>query len=100
MSKILYAAAGAFLLGACSTSGPADRSWTDAALRANPAAAPVTVERETLSPTERKTLADGVRDTLQAREHVRQTGAALLAPDVDTAEFVVEARRRVLPPPQ
>lgn len=98
MSKILYLAAGLLVLGACATPEPADPSWTDAALRANPAAAPVTIERETISPAERAALIQAANETLEARERVREIGAALLAPTVETAEFVVEARRRARPP--
>ncbi|MGJ3230429.1 MAG: hypothetical protein ACFE0P_01370 [Oceanicaulis sp.] len=103
MTKLLLAApaAGLFVCACVFTPDPADPSWTDARLRETPPdSAPAYVEETVLSQEERLELATAELRTIQARQRVRLTGVALRAPTVDTAEFVVEARARGLPPSQ
>lgn len=89
------------MLSACSlTPEEAAPSWTDAQLRESPpGAAPAFIERAVMAPGERRMLNVHLEETLQARDAVNTAGAALRAPTLDTAEFVVEARRRATPPP-
>ncbi|MEQ8405221.1 MAG: hypothetical protein RKE49_08990 [Oceanicaulis sp.] len=100
MKPVFTAAASLALLAGCALSPDgAEPSWTDARLSATPpSGAPEYVARERLTPADRLELASGALAALAARDRVRLTGEALRAPTVDTAEFVVEARERALPP--
>lgn len=98
-STLLVLALCALLAGCALAPDETEPSWTDARLSDSPpAAAPAYIERAVLSDNERLALAQGAAQALAARERVRLTGAALRAPTVDTAQFVVEARARALPP--
>ena len=101
MKPVFAAAASLALLAGCALSpDAAEPSWTDERLSATPPAdAPAYVARERLSREDRVQLARGALGALAARDRIRVTGEALRAPTVDTAEFVVEARERALPPP-
>jgi hypothetical protein len=88
-------------LSACTlTPEPAQPSWTDARLSETPpGAVPGYVERAVIAPGERRSLDARIAQTLKVRDQVNTVGVRLSAPTVDTAEFVVNARRRGSPPP-
>ncbi|MEQ8434511.1 MAG: hypothetical protein RIA71_09740 [Oceanicaulis sp.] len=101
MKFLLLALVSLGLLSACSlTRDAAEPSWTDAQLSESPpGAAPAFIERAVMERSERRMLDAHLEETLQARDAVNTAGAALRGPTLDTAEFVVEARRRATPPP-
>ncbi|XBQ15697.1 MAG: hypothetical protein ABL308_12145 [Oceanicaulis sp.] len=93
--------AGLVLAGCVLAPDPAPASWTDARLAETPpGAAPAFVERAVVSGEERLDIAEAANAAETARLRVRTFGEALRAPTRDTAEFVVQARARALPPPQ
>ncbi len=100
MKFLLLAIVSLGLLSACTlTPDAAEPSWTDAQLsEAPPGEAPAYIERAVMPAAERRSLYDHLAQTLQARDAVNIAGAALRAPTLDTAEFVVEARTRATPP--
>lgn len=102
MKFLIVSAAGLACLTGCTlTPDSAAPSWTDTRLNQSPAnAAPIYIERAVLSSEERRDMAVGAARTLEARNRVRVVGAALMAPTLDTADFVVAARARGLPPAQ
>lgn len=101
MKSLLVIVASLGFLSACAMSGDAaESSWTDARLSETPPGdAPAFIERAVLPRDERRTLNAHLAQALEARDAVNTAGAALRAPTLDTAEFVVEARRRATPPP-
>jgi hypothetical protein len=101
MKFLLLAIVSLGLLSACTlTPDAAEPSWTDVQLsEAPPGEAPAFIERAVIAPGERRTLNAHLVEALQARDAVNTAGAALRAPTLNTAEFVVEARTRGTPPP-
>jgi hypothetical protein len=87
-------------LSACALApSAAEPGWADALLADAPAGqAPSTVGTDPLPGDLRAELLTSAVDVQRQGETVRLTGAALRAPTVDTADFVVEARERARPP--
>lgn len=88
------------LAGACELApNPAEPSWADALLlEAPPSEAPAAFDTQPLSSALRAEVAASAVAVQRLGRSVRLQGLQLLAPTVDTADFVVEARERARPP--
>jgi len=102
MKYLLLAAASLAPLSACAlTPDEPAPGWAEEQLRQSPPGAPPGyIERLVLLETERVALEESFFEVVAARDVVRAAAARLETPTPDTAEFVVEARARAIPPAQ
>ena len=100
MTRLLLISVALAGLGGCAIApSPAEPGWADALLAEAPPAEPPAAVNTSPLPEEvrRELLASAVSVQVRGRT-IRLTGAALRAPTLDTADFVVEARERARPP--
>lgn len=100
MKRLIFIFAAGAVASACSLAPDrAAPSWTDALLaESSPGAAPATVDGQPIDRALRAGMLSSAVDVQSQGLSVRETGLVLLAPTLNTADFVVEARARAQPP--
>lgn len=101
MPRLLILLCAVAAVSACSIApSRPEPGWTDALLaEAPPGQAPNSVSEQSLDRELRRELLTSAVMLQFTGASVREIGASLRAPDIDTAQFVVEARERGRPPP-